>query len=71
MELTTLSNKKETLDYPCLKQFKDGDFVVLFTEPSMGFVVKSNYEPYEIWHHSKGWYETDFHEFNGEVSLSN
>lgn len=58
--------------YPCLKAYKDGSYIVLFSGSRTGLVVWSDFESKWI----KGdvsatWHDPDFHIWNGTIQLSN
>ena len=59
-------------EYPVLKTYKDGDFIVLFKSAGCGTVVWSvGYETPKLGTWSEIWSESCFKPFNGEVVLSN
>ena len=58
--------------YPCLMSYKDGSYLVLFSESRTGIVVWNDSDArWTKGDFSTTWYEPDFHIWNGEIQLSN
>lgn len=62
------ANKPE---YPCLKIYKDNDFIVLFTDPTTGTVVYSTYYDHKVGDYDNDWISSGFKPFNDILELSN
>ena len=59
-------------EYPVLKIYRDGDFIVLFESTGRGVVVWSiPASGVKIGESSGSWAEYDFKPFDGEIVLSN
>jgi hypothetical protein len=61
------------ISYPSLREYDlcGENYVVLFTEPHKGTVVKSNVERLPIGYHSEGWTSRGFKLFIGLITLEN
>jgi len=70
IEVTQLKQEPKEVEYPCFKESKDRDVIVLFSAPGTGTVIacKTN-KIYETGHYSNGWDEASFNPFCGELRI--
>lgn len=61
-------------DLPILMEYKDKSFVVLFYEEKSGVVVHCEDPQYHVGYYAMDWInykDSDWHPFDGEITLSN
>lgn len=62
----------EKAEYPCLKQHREGDFIVFFTAPYSGIVVHTQGKcPWDLGYTDHRWVEDSFTIYAGTLTLRN
>ena len=57
--------------YPWIGKYKDGSFIMLFTEPEYGVVLQSVDKDWKVGERSDDMDESFFTPFTGSITLSN
>lgn len=65
---------KKNIEFPCLMEYKDGDFVVMFYDKTQGAVVWSEYDVYPVGYYGRNWNDincSNWIPYEGSITLKN
>ena len=71
---TPASQKKDKIEFPCLMEFEDGSFVVLFYKDKEGIIIQGKQASFRLGEYVKTWNNINhdcWKKFEGTITLKN